>query len=121
MKPYLLLAAILFTPTSLLADSLILKAREKSYEVVSHQGVRVSQDCLKTLCDALKPALKQVPPKPKKSFIGNPAASFCEIQGARYEIAKRASGDEDGLCVFKDQSYILGWDYFKRNEAKAKR
>lgn len=96
-------------------DILVIKSSSREYVLKKSEGSWVSESCLKSSCLALKKTeIKQQ--DSKDGFVGHPAASFCEQTQGEYVVGKRASGDEDGLCVFKDKSFILGWDYFYRNK-----
>lgn len=114
MRNRLLILSLFLTTYALAAEPLILKTPDKTYKLFQKSGLRVSESCLKGPCDALKVPSSQTNTSTTKSFTGHPAAKFCGLQGATYIIAKRESGDEDGLCQFKDKSYILGWDYFRK-------
>lgn len=114
MRVCLLVLMIMLSTSVLAGESLILKSRDqKSYQFFDKSGVRVSESCLKGPCEALKTPPLRESPKTSKSFTGHPAARFCEEQKAVYIIAKRESGDEDGICLFKDKSFILAWDYYR--------
>lgn len=114
MRVSLLVLSIVLTTYALAGETLTLKGQETTYVFFQKSGLRVSESCLKGPCDALKVPSAQRDTPTSKSFTGHPAAKFCELQGATYIIAKRESGDEDGLCQFKDKSYILSWDYFRK-------
>ena len=96
-------------------EVLRITTKDKVYRLQKKENVWISENCLKSDCEALKKA--QI--KNKKAhgqYTGHPASDFCEQEKGEYVVGKRDSGDEDGVCVFKDQSFILGWDYFKRNQ-----
>lgn len=96
---------------------LTIKVKDKNFNFQKKEDVWVSESCLKDDCTALKKAEIKTK-KSSDGLAGHPAADFCEQEGGEYVTGKRLSGDEDGLCVFKDKSFILGWDYYKRNEKK---
>lgn len=96
-------------------EVLQIKSKQDQYTLQKKDNVWVSENCLKSDCQALKKVeIKKV--KSEDGLVGHPAADFCEQEGGKYVTGKRTSGDEDGVCVFKDKSYILGWDYYRRNE-----
>lgn len=117
----------LFSLASLLtlcffAQAETLKSQDKKeWPLVKVNEWKVSESCLKS-CLALKPVKPQVVKQESKSkFLEHPAASFCESQKGKYVTAQYQNGDEDGLCVFEDGSYILGWDYYQKNQPKGKK
>lgn len=96
----------------------LLKTPDGEFTLYSKTSLWVSKNCLKSECEALKShSLKEVKTDSGK-WIGNPASAFCEKSGGKYIIGKLPSGDEDGLCVLKDKSYILSWDFYYRNKGK---
>lgn len=113
---------LLFFTTSVWAkdpEVLLIMSGHDQYSLQKKEDVWVSSHCLKSDCQALKKA-EIKPSKNENGLAGHPAADFCEQEGGKYVTGKRVSGDEDGVCVFKDKSYILGWDYYKRNEKVSK-
>lgn len=102
------------------ADLELKSSANKTYQLFVKDGVRVSESCLKASCQALVPVKNSVLGKASSKYLDHPAASLCQSQKGKYEIARHTNGDEDGLCVFSDKSYVLAWDYYKRNTQKAK-
>ncbi|MFP5384625.1 MAG: DUF333 domain-containing protein [Bacteriovoracia bacterium] len=101
------------------SQGLTIQTKDKVYRFHQKENVRVSENCLKSNCLALQRAELKTK-KADGKYVGHPASDFCEQEKGEYIVGKRESGDEDGVCVFKDNSYILGWDYFKRNQKEKK-
>lgn len=97
---------------------LVLKSREDQYVLHRKEKSWVSEQCLKTKCQALSPARIKTKPPSTSKWASHPAAAFCEQNQGKYITASRPSGDQDGLCLFPDKSFILGWDYFYLNRQK---
>lgn len=96
---------------------LTLKIQDTAITLYKMEGVWVSKECLTENCLALQPpAQKEMPAS--NSYWGHPAAAFCALNGGDNVIATHPSGDEDGLCWFKDNSMIIDWDYYYRHERK---
>lgn len=109
MKIFMLFLLVLSLQTLAAENPLILKSAEKKEWVFHNKdGLRVSSDCLKDSCQAVK-ASKVSTEKMDKT---HPAAAYCTLLDGKYEIAKHTDGDEDGICVFKDSSFILAWDLY---------
>lgn len=85
------------------------------YQLHRHQNLWVSLNC-QADCLAL------TPPKLKESaqgiYAGNPAAEFCLSAQGEYIIVKDLAGFSEGLCQFKDKSYILVWDFYRKFKTK---
>lgn len=81
----------------------------KTYVLLKKDAIWISDGCLRNKCQALK-----IQKKPLLSDA-HPAAELCEKAGARYLVGRYPSGDMDGICLFKDDSFILGWDFYYRN------
>jgi putative hemolysin len=96
----------------------ILKTPEGDFILYAKNNFWVSKNCLEKKCDALKSHSPKESKADAGKWIGNPSSAFCEVSGGKYIIGKLPSGDEDGLCLLKDKSYILSWDYYYRNKAK---
>lgn len=43
----------------------------------------------------------------------NPVAAYCTRQGYRYEVHPNEEGCQCGVCVFEDDSFCNGWDFFR--------
>lgn len=114
MKSLLLLALVVATTNVWSIKIITLKVKDKVYTFHDKNGQRVSEECLKKECLALKS--KPVETKKESKYTGHPAADYCEGNGGEYVVGVRETGDEDGLCLFKDKSYSLGWDYFKEGK-----
>lgn len=113
---FLIFIIFLFQAIAWSSDQEILSiiTKDKVYRLQKKENVWVSENCLKSGCLALKKTEIKTKKAPGQ-YVGHPASDFCEQEKGEYIVGKRNSGDEDGVCVFKDHSYILGWDYFKRN------
>lgn len=83
---------------------------------MSDSDIWVSKDCLDGLCMALTPPVVRKGEEEKlvnPPWANQPAAFFCELHGGEYIVATHANGNQDGICRFKDNSMIMGWDYYK--------
>lgn len=89
-----------------------LKTNKGELPLILNNKLWVSPHCQKGDCQALKTPAKTSSKTQKSTYITQPAASFCESSGGNYLTGKYSSGNEDGVCRFKDQSYILAWDYY---------
>lgn len=106
--------------TKAAAPELTLKSSDgKVWTFVIKDNYKVSESCLKTSCLALN-TINQKENKQTQSgkYLNHPAAGLCEIHHGKYIVGTYKNGDEDGICVFKDQSFILGWDFYKRHQPK---
>lgn len=95
-----------------IGPSKTLKTVQGELPLILKNELWVSPHCHKTPCLALKRPAKSAAKTEGSPYITQPAASFCESHGGKYLIGKYSSGNEDGICRFKDQSYILAWDYY---------
>jgi len=43
----------------------------------------------------------------------NPVAAYCTAEGYRYEVRVNEEGCHCGICVFEDDSFCNGWDFFR--------
>ncbi len=95
---------------------LIFSLNSHSFEVKSETGkIFTSQKMLK-LCQKTCLAHKDYSSK-SKSFKwknGNPASEFCLHAGGIDMSVTHANSSQDSLCIFKDGSYILSWDLYRR-------
>lgn len=96
----------------------LLKTPDGDFILYSKNNIWVSKSCLKKECEALKRHTLKVGKTESGKWIGNPASAFCEETGGKYLIGKLPTGAEDGLCIFKDKSYILSWDFYYMNKGK---
>lgn len=93
--------------------ALELKTQENTVLKFINKGeLRVSEHCQKE-CQALKDYQTQW--KTFKRKQGNPASEFCFHVGGIDKIVSHPNLDQDSVCVFKDGSYILSWDLWRKN------
>lgn len=118
MKRWLFILCLVSAIAAFASESKVLKHKNQNFKLLSKEKLWVSESCLKNNCLALKKVTARALRDPSNQFTGQPAAQFCVENDGQYIVGKYESGDEDGLCVFKDKSYILGWDYFKYNRGK---
>ena len=95
-----------------IGETKTLKTSMGELPLILKKDLWVSPHCLKAECLALKTTKKPSPKATERKYITQPAAGFCEAQDGQYLTGKYSSGNEDGVCRFKDQSYILAWDYY---------
>ena len=110
-----ILSSIIFLCLSLLVQSeasLLLKTPEGDLRLRKRDKDWVSENCLKGTCLALQTPRSSLPLPAESSWAPHPAASFCLANGGSYLKAQYPNGDEDGICRFKDQSFILAWNYY---------
>ena len=113
------LCALIFSLPSWSVDrTLILKSPENQYVLHRKNKTWVSETCLKSKCQALNPAKGKNKNPSTSQWASHPAAAFCEQNQGKYITASRPTGDQDGLCIFPDKSFILGWDFFYLNRQK---
>jgi putative hemolysin len=94
------------------SETKTLKTVEGELTLIQKNDLWLSPHCQKGDCQALKTPLKTSSQVQTRTYITQPAANFCESKGGHYLTGKYSSGNEDGICRFKDQSYILAWDYY---------
>lgn len=103
---------------SLTSHALVLKGSEgKVYEFSQIQKSRVSSHCQKE-CLALKDYSLKIKDFQRRG--GNPASEFCQHIGGNDLIASHPNLDQDSICLFRDGSYILSWDLYRRNQKAQK-
>lgn len=103
---------------SLSGHSLELKHQEgRVFSLITYQKMKVSSSCQKK-CLALEDYSSKF--QGFKSGSGNPASEFCNLIGGEDLIVSHPNLDQDSLCLFKDKSYILSWDLFRRNQKEKK-
>lgn len=108
---------ILFLLT-LSTHALELKTQEKTVlKFITKGEARVSEQCQKECL-----ALRDYQPQHKnfKWKGANPASEFCFHVGGTDQIASHPNLDQDSVCVFKDGSYILSWDLYRKNAGTKK-
>lgn len=109
MKIFMLFLFVLSFQTLAVESPLTLKSTDKKeWLFLNKDGLRVSADCLKNPCQALKVSKVST----EKMDKIHPAAAYCTLLDGKYEIAKHTDGDEDGICIFIDSSFILAWDLY---------
>ena len=118
MKRWLFILCMVTAIPLFASESKDLKSENQNFKLFSKEKLWVSESCLKKDCLALKQGDSKVLRDPSNQFTGQPAAQFCIENDGKYVVGKYESGDEDGLCIFNDKSYILGWDYYKNNRGK---
>ncbi len=62
---------------------------------------------------ACAPALPSSTPSSSSQKLANPAATYCEDQGFRYESRQDEQGNAYGVCVFDDGTECDAWAYFR--------
>ncbi len=84
---------------------------------ISKKNCRISNSafCAKDNCLAYK-IIDQIT-KTKKRFKlemngKNPTSSFCEINLGKPIVGHDQDGNHVSICMFKDSSFIYGWDLF---------
>jgi len=97
---------------------LILKSPENQYVLHRKNKAWVSETCLKAKCQALNQAKGKNKNPSTSQWASHPAAAFCEQNQGKHITVTRPTGDQDGLCLFPDKSFILSWDYFYLNRQK---
>lgn len=101
---------------SLSASALELKTQEKTVlKFIEKDKWRVSAHCEKE-CLALKDYQSKW--KSFKRGKGNPASEFCFHVGGIDKVASYENLDQDGVCIFKDGSFIISWDLYRKNVRK---
>lgn len=114
MKKLILILAI-FTSFQAFAEMKTFKKNNESYQLIEIDGVWVSKNCQKNpSCLALSAPTKGQ----QMNKAANPFAEFCQQSGAKYESVSDNLGLGEGLCIFKDKSYIIARDYFTKFKVK---
>lgn len=50
----------------------------------------------------------------EQSQLANPATIFCiNTTGASWQVKEDAQGNQQGICLFQDQSWCDEWDYYR--------
>jgi|SRR5690606_8782340 len=95
---------------------LIFSLTSHAFEVKNEAGKTFTSTEAQKICQPPCLAHKDYSSK-SKSFKwknGNPASEFCIHAGGTDQSVTHANSSQDSLCSFKDGSYILSWDLYRR-------
>ena len=124
-KGYMVRISILFSfifvslNSFAISEVKILKTSEGEFQFEHFNNSWVSKSCKTSSCLALmlvRTKLSHVDKSGK--WTKQPAAEFCLSNEGKYLVGNYSDDSQDGLCLFKDKSFILGWDYYYRHHPK---
>lgn len=112
------MSLLLILLVSFSAQAFELKTSQgKVFSFITSQNWRISPSCQRE-CQALKDYSARFKDFERKK--GNPASEFCQHVGGNDLIGSYANLDQDSICQFPDESYILSWDLYRKNEKALK-
>jgi putative hemolysin len=68
---------------------------------------------LPAACGRPVPPTTPPTPTPANAGIANPAATYCEQQGYRWEVRTAPDGSQSGVCIFPDGQACDEWAFFR--------
>ncbi|WP_082729400.1 putative hemolysin [Leptotrichia sp. oral taxon 847] len=100
-------------------------------KTVRKRPIKVSRSVIKKSSTKRKsrnlklPKVKKIENKdiPEQRMIGmpNPASVYCEKNGGKSIIKLDSTGNEYGICKFKDGKEIDEWDFYRKNNKLIKK